>query len=189
MDPFAALGLPRRYDIATDELEGRYRQLQRALHPDRHVRASPGERRLRLAKAMEVNEAFRTLRDELQRANVLLELWGTRGETKPPPDPEFLMRIMQLREALSEAKTTHEASRVRSLADRVGAMREEEIQVLRDGFRKLEGARANGDRSHDIERLEQALGRLRFYQRFLDETALAEETLAASAIPAVSGSS
>ena len=35
VDPFATLGLPARYDLAPPEIEQRYRELQKALHPDR----------------------------------------------------------------------------------------------------------------------------------------------------------
>ena len=70
MDPFATLGLARRYDVDPRELETKYRDLQRALHPDRHVSGSPSERRMSLSRAVEVNEAYRLLRDDLARVGI-----------------------------------------------------------------------------------------------------------------------
>ena len=68
MDPFATLGLPRRYDVDKVELDRRYRELQQTLHPDKHASAPASERALTLRKAIEVNEAYRVLRDDQKRA-------------------------------------------------------------------------------------------------------------------------
>src|SRR5262249_27402541 len=74
MDPFATLGLPRRYEIDMQELETRYRELQKALHPDKHAGASASQRRLSLERAIQVNEAYRVLKDDLKRAEALVAL-------------------------------------------------------------------------------------------------------------------
>ena len=105
MDPFATLGLPRRYELDRAALEVRYRELQRALHPDKFAGASASERRLSLSKAVEVNEAYRILRDDLARAEALLAQHRGAASTKAPEaEPGFLMEMMEQREALGEAK-------------------------------------------------------------------------------------
>ena len=59
MDAFDVLGLPPAFDLDAALLEQRYRELQRALHPDRFVKAQASERRASLARAVSVNEAYR----------------------------------------------------------------------------------------------------------------------------------
>ncbi len=76
VDPFATLGLPRSYDVDLPAVEKTHRELSRALHPDRFVNAGASERREALSKAVEVNEAWRVVRDPIRRAEALLQLAG-----------------------------------------------------------------------------------------------------------------
>jgi len=69
MDPFATLGIARTFDVDLAAVEKVHRELSRALHPDRYVGASPSERRASLAKAVEINEAWRVLRDPIRRGD------------------------------------------------------------------------------------------------------------------------
>src|SRR6187401_2849327 len=98
MDPFSTLGMPRRYEIDLRELESRYRELQRALHPDRHAGASASQRRMSMLKAVEVNDAYRALKDDLRRAEALLTAYGDgagAAQDSRPEDPEFLMQMLE----------------------------------------------------------------------------------------------
>src|SRR5688500_11574646 len=113
-DPFAILGLPARFDLSPREIEQRVRELQKALHPDRFVGRPAQERRMSLSRAVEVNEAHRTLRDDLSRARALLALRGHSVADAQPADPELLMEMMERREALSDARG--DAAKVRELA-------------------------------------------------------------------------
>ena len=107
LDPFETLGIDAR---ASTSISRRSRSgiasSRGSLHPDRHVAGSPAERRLALGRAVEVNEAWRALRDPMRRAEALLRRHGVRVEegNEPKPDPEFLMEMMEQREALSEAR-------------------------------------------------------------------------------------
>jgi len=106
MDPFATLGIDRRFDVDLPALEKRHRELSRALHPDRFADAGASERKATLAKAVEVNEAWRIVRDPIQRAEALFALAGVVVDEAhtPKPTPELLMEAMELREMLEEAK-------------------------------------------------------------------------------------
>lgn len=105
-DYFALFGLPAGYELDREALETRFRELQRAVHPDRYASAGDQERRLAMQKAAQVNEAYRVLRDPLARARYLLELRGHAfdDERSTQQDPEFLMEQMELREALGEVR-------------------------------------------------------------------------------------
>jgi len=166
MDPFATFGMPRSYDIDLEALEKTHRELSRALHPDRHIGSMASERREALTRAIEVNEAWRILRDPIRRAEALLTLRGVGvGENREPKAaPEFLMEMLEQREELSRAIAEQDNDGVRNLAEAIRARASEAERDLSRGF-------AQGEASSLLGRL----GELRFYRRFLDEVSTAED--------------
>ncbi len=102
---FDLFGLPAVFALDSDQLAGRYRDLQRELHPDRFAAAGEREKRLSLQASTLVNEAYQTLKDPLSRARYLLTLRaGAAGDDKETTqDMAFLMEQMELREALAVA--------------------------------------------------------------------------------------
>jgi molecular chaperone HscB len=182
MDPFATLGMARRYDLDSDELERRYRELQRALHPDKHLADAPSARRNALGKAVEVNEAYRVLRDRQRRAEALLALLRgaqapATGPAREPADPELLTEVMELREALGESKHAGDRAAVARLATRVQGLHERTDTQLREAFAKLDDGVGVGEstRAAELERLSSLVSRFKYYQRFLDEVRAYEE--------------
>ena len=103
---FDLFGLPPAFSIEGEALERSYREIQSKVHPDRFAHAGDAERRASLQWTTRVNEAYRTLKDPVQRAKHLLELHGVdvAFETNTAMPPEFLMQQMELRETLEEAK-------------------------------------------------------------------------------------
>ena len=73
---FQLFSLPEQYRLEHSQLDARYRDLQRSVHPDRFASASDQERRLSVQHAAQINEAFETLRDPLKRGRYLLQLRG-----------------------------------------------------------------------------------------------------------------
>ena len=73
---FELLGLPAAYAVDPDQLESRYRELQGRVHPDRFAAAPEAEKRLAMQWAARANEAYRTLRDPVDRARYILSLRG-----------------------------------------------------------------------------------------------------------------
>jgi molecular chaperone HscB len=104
---FDLFGLSPIYSIEGEALERSYREIQSKVHPDRYAHAGDAERRASLQWTTRVNEAYRTLKDPVQRAKHLLELHGVdvAFETNTAMPPEFLMQQMELRESLEGAKT------------------------------------------------------------------------------------
>jgi molecular chaperone HscB len=171
MDPFATLGIERTFEIDLAVVEKTHRELSRTLHPDRHARGGPTERRYALSKAVEVNEAWRILRDPIQRAEALFTLAGIPvGEThEPKPSTEFLMDMMEQREGLAEAREKRDLGAARRLASEIEARTKLVEGQLSLGF---------GESSRDREKLVALvplLGELRFYRRFLDEVSEFED--------------
>jgi molecular chaperone HscB len=99
---FELFGFSPAYELDTNKLAARYRELQQVVHPDRFAAASEQDRRLSLQSAAHINEAFQTLKLPLSRARYLLELRGVSADQAVAPDGEFLAEQMNLREQLDE---------------------------------------------------------------------------------------
>ena len=105
-DYFTLLGIPAEFSLELTTLAQNYRQLQRQFHPDRHTQADPQQQRLAMQYTAQLNHAYQTLKDPLQRAAYMLQQQGVdlemENNTQMPMD--FLMQQMQWREALDEIK-------------------------------------------------------------------------------------
>ena len=113
---FALFGLPATFSVEGEALERSYREIQSRVHPDRFAHAGDAERRASLQWTTRVNEAYRTLRDPVQRAKHLLELRGVdvAFETNTAMPVEFLTQQLELREALEEARDSATLDALRS---------------------------------------------------------------------------
>lgn len=168
MDPFALLGVPRRFDLDLGALEKTHRELSRALHPDRFASAGASERREALEKAASVNEAWRIVRDPIRRAEALFRLHGAEvGENKEPKaTPAFLMEVLEERESLSDARSANDLATVAKLGAKMKGRAQAVEQKLTTAF---------SQEHPQIGALLPLLGEMRFYKRFLDEVAAIEE--------------
>ena len=162
MDPFAILGLPARYDLDRTEIERKYRELQRTLHPDMHAQKGADERRENLERAVQVNEAYRMLSDDVRRAEAVLAVRGIEPEENGVADQEFLMEVMELREGLMEARVANNLEQVQGLEAFVINKRDDAVADLLTTL---------ADEDPDEADARDALGRLRYFARFLDEVA------------------
>jgi molecular chaperone HscB len=114
---FELLGLPLSYAVDPVRLETGYRALQSQVHPDRYASAPEAERRVAMQWAARANEAYRTLRDPVDRARYVLSLKGfdTGEESNTAMPADFLMQQMEWREAVAEASADGETARLREL--------------------------------------------------------------------------
>ena len=157
MDHFARLGLPAALDIEPAALDRVYFAGQRQWHPDRFVSRPPEERAKASTEAAALNDAYRTLKDQVSRAFYLAELRGVEmpGDGKTIDDPDLLMEAMEAREALGDAATPQA---VESLAAQALQARQEALESLTSLFL--------GD---DKPAIRKALLRLRYLDKFADE--------------------
>ena len=81
LDKFALLGVPQGFD-EPQGLDEKFRALARQWHPDRFARATSPERRKALEQTTLLNDAYKTLKDPVRRAEHLLQLRGVKGEPK-----------------------------------------------------------------------------------------------------------
>jgi molecular chaperone HscB len=116
------------------------------VHPDRYAAAGEAERRLALQSSAHVNEAYRALKDPVNRARYLLSLQGIDafGETDTALPPEFLHGQLLRREALAEAQAERDERALGALLEEThsDSARLEAILAQRlDGEHALEAAR------------------------------------------------
>jgi len=132
MDHFERLGLERRFDLDTDELERRYLELSRRLHPDRMVHQPAKVQAKALRLSAELNEAHEVLKDEARRAEYLLELAGGPSAEKDKRTPqEFLIEQMELREELEAAQAAADPAALDALRGRVEPRRRAGLAEVR----------------------------------------------------------
>jgi molecular chaperone HscB len=119
-DYYSLFDLPREFALDRAELERRFRERSRQLHPDRFARAEPKERRLSLERATRLNDAHRVLKDWRLRAAYLLKLAGQDvfGEGRTFADPEFLEEQLEWRESLALARADGDAAALTGIAAR-----------------------------------------------------------------------
>lgn len=108
---FEIFSLPVGWEVDFQQLDIKFRALQKALHPDRYADKSDFEKRLAVQTAATINQAYETIKNPLSRAQYLLELedLDASQETHITSDGQFLMDQMLLREALSEIRESENA--------------------------------------------------------------------------------
>ena len=98
---FAVLGLNARMAQDRSEIEKRFREMSRRVHPDRFAQTSPVERKLALLHTERVNQAYRALRLRHTRAEHLMEIiHDAPPEGKRVREPDFLMEMLELQESV-----------------------------------------------------------------------------------------
>ena len=102
---FELFGLQPAFSVDQQALERSYREIQSQVHPDRFAHAGDAERRASLQWTTRVNEAYRSLKNPVQRASHVLALHGVdvAFETNTAMPAAFLSQQMELREALENA--------------------------------------------------------------------------------------
>ena len=103
---FELFGLTPAYALDLGHLDRAYRDIQSNIHPDRYAHAGDAERLASLQMTTQVNEAYRTLKNPVQRAKYLLGLHGVDValETNTSMPKDFLVEQMELRERLEQAR-------------------------------------------------------------------------------------
>lgn len=168
-DFFELFQLAPGFDLNTQQLSDRYRELQREYHPDRHAHKGEREQRLAVQATAYLNEAFDTLKQPLKRAQYLLKLQGveTGEETRQQLPGEFLMQQMELREALFEVS---DASDPFAELERL----ESEARSLEtEQYSQFNAALA----ANDLTTAEIAIRKLQFVNKLIKEIEAAEDRL------------
>lgn len=170
MTHFDLFGLSPSVDLDVKALEQRHRELSLASHPDRlPADADARARRVAAERTAALNDAIKVLKDPARRAFYVLELKGVKLDTeqaaaklKMPMD--FLEEIMERREALEAVKGAKDLEGAHAMA---ADIRTHHAAALAEAQAAL--------RADDVPTASQALGRVRYYARFLEEVDAFEE--------------
>ncbi len=73
---FELFGLPEQFAQDAGAIDARWKELQREAHPDRFAAHGGAAQRVAMQWSVRINEAYRRLKDPLQRAAYLCELRG-----------------------------------------------------------------------------------------------------------------
>jgi molecular chaperone HscB len=172
-------GLEHRLDLDLKDLEKRFYRLSRQYHPDHFTLKSREEQQYALNATSILNDAYRTLRDPLARAEYLLKQNGFDiGEqgTKNVP-PELLEEVFELNMALEELRGGDDSARpaLEEARDKFLAMRDEIDRELSRKFVEYDAARDRGS----LPQIRGILNRRRYVRNLVNEV---EKELAGAAV-------
>ena len=168
---FDLFGLTPSFEVDSETLALRYRDMQRAVHPDRFANASEQERLHAVQQTAHLNEAFQTLKNPMLRARYLLEQKGMPvDDTDTRMDPGFLMEQMELREQLEAVRDNADPfAALSDLREMIESGERRLIEMLRRDF-------GDADES-SLQRARENVRKMQFLNRVLDEVNQLEEDL------------
>ncbi len=166
---FELFGLPASYALDRAKLDAAYRELQNTVHPDRFAAQPEAERRVAMQWATQVNEAYQTLKQPVNRGVYLLKLQGIdaldAGNTKMAP--AFLMQQIEWREAIDDARTRNSETALDALIDELRVVHRDIQARLADLI----------DTGHDFAAASEAVRQLRFMDKLIAEVGEVYEEL------------
>jgi molecular chaperone HscB len=109
MKYFEALGLEPKLSLDADDLKKRFYERSRQWHPDKFSRATAAQQQQALDMTAMLNDAFRTLRDPVTRAEYFLKENGLELSKDAPP--ELLEEVFELNMALEELRGGDDSAR------------------------------------------------------------------------------
>jgi len=106
---YDALGLEPKLALDPDDLKKRFYDRSRQWHPDRFSRCTSEEKQRSEEMTSMLNDAFRTLREPVSRAEYFLRESGLELAKDAPP--ELLEEVFELNMALEELRGGDESAR------------------------------------------------------------------------------
>jgi len=106
---YKAFDLDPALNLDAEDLKKRFYERSRQWHPDKFSRASAAEQDKALEMTSTLNDAFRTLRDPVARAEYFLKESGIELSKEAPP--ELLEEVFELNMALEELRDGDDSAR------------------------------------------------------------------------------
>ena len=163
---FELLGLPARFDLDPSQIERAFFDRSKELHADRFASAPAAERVAALSRSRALNDAYQTLKKPVGRAEYLLQRAGVTIGDNERLDPEMIMRVLELREELAQARAAKDLATVERLQGQMKQRRDQALHELGELFA-----------ADDTVGAKRVLIALRYIDRYLEEcdAALDEE--------------
>jgi molecular chaperone HscB len=155
---YEAFDLEPALSLDAEDLKRRFYERSRQWHPDRFGRGSDEEKQKALEMTAVLNDAFRTLRDPVSRAEYFLKEKGFELSKEAPP--ELLEEVFELNMALEELREGDESARpqLREARDRFVAMRD-----------SIDASLAEAGERGDLEQVRALLNRRRYIRNLIRE--------------------
>jgi molecular chaperone HscB len=154
LDCFAALGFARKLTIDLADLERRYHDLSRKIHPDRFASKGPKVRDSSLRATATLTRSYRTLRDPIARGLYWLELNGEKlAENNKRVPPEVAELVFDVQEQLAEMQLTSDPEAAHERASEISARRIELQFKMDEMLADLDRNFAKWDQSGDAKAL------------------------------------
>ena len=115
MTYFELFNIPVALQVNTSLIKTNFYELSRKYHPDFYSQATETEQEEALEKSALLNKAFKTFGNKEETIKYVLQLKGLlEDEEKYKLPPDFLMEIMELNEAILDAKTEADDGKIKN---------------------------------------------------------------------------
>ena len=133
---FNLFQLEPSFNIDTEALEQTYRALAAQFHPDKFASASAFEQKQAVMMSSTINDAYRTLKNPIDRAAYLLKSQNIDADAPEHTSfsPEFLMQQMEWRETLMDAQMEQNHDAIRALDQGIQEVQSNLYQDLQQAF-------------------------------------------------------
>ena len=151
---FELFEIPVSYEVDLGQVQQRYRELQKAVHPDKYASAGAQERRISMQQTSLINQALHTLKHPVERAVYLLQLTGVdfSMDNQTTMDAAFLMEQMEMREKLET---------VRELDDPLAEL-DQMTTAVRDNMDSMAAEFSQAYKSGELDQAREAVRKLQF---------------------------
>jgi len=169
LDYYKFFGIERKLGLDPTDLQQRFYKLSRLLHPDRYMRRTNREQEYSLEATAILNDAYRTLRDPVARAEYLLKQNGFENDEPRSKnvDPDLLEEVFELNMALEELRSGDDSARpqLEVARDKFTGMRSEMDRDLQDLFEEYDSTQS----VEVLQRIRVLLDRRRYIQNLVAE--------------------
>jgi len=163
MQYYQALGLEPKLTVDLEDLKKRFYECSRQWHPDRFSRAEAAQQQQALDMTALLNDAFRTLRDPVSRAEYFLKQNGMELSKEAPP--ELLEEVFELNMILEAVRDGGDPSQLTVSRELFAGMLGDTDASLRALFESYD---SRGDRA-TLREVNDSLSRRRYISNLVRE--------------------
>ncbi|MCS7028479.1 MAG: Fe-S protein assembly co-chaperone HscB [Bacteroidia bacterium] len=158
MNYFEFYQIPESFFIDEVELRQKYHQISKHLHPDFFGTASEAEQQVALEKSTLNNQAYKTLSNLASRIEYILQIHGLL-ESAPPLPQDFLMKMMDINEAIEEGRKNEVEGHILSLREQLW----QEIEPILKNYTNSQNKKA------DLEKVREYYLKNKYLERLLEK--------------------
>ena len=137
MNYFELFEVPVQLSVDKTNLSARYFELSRKYHPDYYINAGPEAQAEALEKSALLNKALRTFQNPDETIRYVLQLKGLMEEEEKYELPAgFLMKVLEVNEALMDAAGDTDKNNIRQVIDNLEKEIYEPVQKIVESYQE-----------------------------------------------------